>query len=412
MKRKVLWSTLVFAFLSVSLIVALIVTGCGPKAPAKEVIKIGFSRSLSGWAAVASEPEQESVILWSEMVNAQGGIYVKEYGKKLPVQLIYYDDKSSPEEAVRIYEKLITVDKVDVLFPPSQTAQNIAIIGICEKYHMPLLAATCGSSRGQEVGAKYWWAITPVGAAWMSKENGLASLLKNYTAEIKKVAILTLHDPFPMECRQAIVTYLGELGMSVVVDKDYPIDVKDLSEVLLDIKGKNVDALLGLSYPGDCFLIMEQSIGIGLSPKFMYFLVGPGTNAFIPIFGSATEGVCGMGTYSGALGIPGAKEFYDNMLKRWGHPPDLLNGADGWHAAQLMQLAIEKAGTLDPEKIRNVLATEEFVTIEGPVRLRNGINELASPGVIQWQQGMAQVVWPQEKATAEFEFPKPAWPTK
>jgi branched-chain amino acid transport system substrate-binding protein len=200
--------------------------------------------------------------------------------------------------------------------------------------------------------------------------------------------------------------------MDIVVDKDYPMDVKDLSEVLLDIKGKNVDAFLGLSYPGDCFLITEQSMGIGLSPKFMYFLVGPGEVAFYPVLGAATEGVCGMGMYCGAVRYPGAKEFFDKFTKRWGHPPGLLNSADGFHAAQLMQQAIERAGTLDPEKIRDVLATEEFLTIEGPVRLRDGINEASVPGVIQWQKGIAQVVWPSEKTTAKFEFPKPAWPKK
>ncbi len=410
MNKKGLRSKLVFAFLGVSLIVALMVSGCAPKAPEKEVIKVGFSRSLTGWATLAAESEQEAVILWSEMVNAEGGIYVKEYGKKLPVELVYYDDKSSPEEVVRIYERLITADKVDVLFPPSQTAQNIATIAVVEKYHMPLLAATCGSSRGKEVGAKYWWAITPVGASWMNKEHGLASLLANYTDEIKTVAILTLHDPFPMECREAILASLGEMGMDVVVDKDYPIDVKDLSEVLLDIKDKNVDAFLGLSYPPDFFLIMEQAVGIGLSPKLMYFLVGPSNPAFPLAFGPAIEGVAGMGMYSGALGIPGAREFYDSYNERWGHPPDLLNGADGFHAAQLMQLAIERAGTLDSEKIRDVLATEEFVTIHGPVRLRDGVNELSVPGVIQWQKGTAHVVWPPEKATAKFMFPKPPWP--
>ena len=155
---------------------------------------------------------------------------------------------------------------------------------------------------------------------------------------------------------------------------------------------------------------MKQSIEVGLSPKFMYFLLGPSTNVFQPIFKDATEGVMGMGMYCGALNYPGAKEFYVNMQKRWGHPPNLLMGADGYHAAQLMEQAIERAGTLDPEKIRNVLSTEEFMTIEGPVRLRNGINELAVPGVIQWRKGMAETVWPKEKATAELIFPKPAWP--
>jgi branched-chain amino acid transport system substrate-binding protein len=401
---------LVFALLSISLIAALLLVSCGPKAPEKDVIKIGFSRSLTGLSAAAAEGEHEAVIYWSEKVNAEGGIYVEEYGKKLPVELVFYDDKSSAEEVVRIYERLITVDKVDVLFPPSQTAQNIATISIAEKYHMPMLAATCGSSQGRELGAKYWWAITPIGAVWMDKDKGLAGLINSLKPEIQTVGMLYLIDPWGIECHAAIVPYLTDLGIDIVYDKDYPWGVEDLSGPLLDIKAKNPDAFLGLGYPPDCFLTVKQSAEIGLNPKFMYFLIGPANVAFYPVVGAASEGICGMGMYCGALNYPGAQEFYDGMIERWGHPPDLLLGADGFHAATLMQQAIERAGTLDPEKIRDVLATEEFLTIEGPVRLRDGVNELAVPGVIQWQEGLAQTVWPPEMATTELTFPKPQWP--
>ncbi len=378
-------------------------------AESKDVIKIGFSRSLTGWSAATGKDEQEAVILWSEEINAKGGIYVKEYGKKLPVELKFYDDKSSPEEVVRIYERLITVDKVDVLFPPTQTPQNIATIAIAEKYRRPILAGSCGSSKGKELGAKYWWAVTPVGPVWMDKKDGLAGLINNNKNRIKDIAILYLHESFSMECHGAIVKYLKELGFNVVFDKDYPADVKDLTGELLDIKKKGVDTFLAMSYPPDCFLMMKQSIEVGFSPKFMYFLVGPSNAVFSSMFKEATEGVMGMGMYCGALNYPGAKEFYNNFTKRWGNPPNLLQGADGYHAAQLMQQAIEKAGTLDPEKVRNVLATGEFMTIEGPARLRNGVNELAVPGVIQWRKGMAELVWPKTKATIDLIYPKPQW---
>jgi len=398
-----------FLFMVIIMIGVFITAGIA-HAKSKDVIKIGFSRSLTGWSAVAGKDEQEAVIFWSEEVNAKGGIYVKEYGKKLRVELVFYDDKSSPEEVVRIYERLVTVDKVDVLFPPTQTPQNIATIGIAEKYRRPILSATCGSSKGKELGAKYWWAITPVGPCWMDKQNGLAGLINNNKTRIKDIGLLYLHEPFSMECHMAIVQNLKDLAFNIVYEKDYSPEVKDLSGELLEIKKKNVDAFLGLAYPPDCFLMMKQSIEVGFSPKFMYFLLGPAQNAFQPIFKEATEGVMGMGMYCGALNYPGAKEFYSNMIKRWGYPPNLLMGADGYHAAQLMQQAIEKAGTLDPEKIRNVLATGEFMTIEGPARLRNGVNELAVPGVIQMQHGVAQTVWPKEKATAGLNFPKPKWP--
>jgi len=409
MKGKGLWPKLVLVLLSVSLILGLAVAGCGPKKPEKEVIKIGFSRSLSGWGAPAAAGEQESVILWSEMVNAEGGIYVKEYGKKLPVQLIYYDDKSSPDEVVRIYERLATFDKVDVFFPPSSTEPNIAAIAVCEKYHMPMVAGTCGSSRGRELGAKYWWSVTPLEYQWME---ALSDLLSAHKDEIKTVALLYCHYPFLITCYEDLKARLQKAGFDVVIEKDYPMDVKDLSEVLLNAKNKNVDAVIGHSMPSDAFMIIEQSIGVGLDPKFMYFQIGPGEYAFPQIFGAAVEGVSGMGTWCGSARFPGSKEFYEAIVKRWGHPPGLLNQTDGWHVCQLMQQAIEKAGTLDREKIREVLATEEFVTIEGPVKLQDGLNTLAVAGVMQWQKGEAQLVWPLDRATAELEFPKPPWPKR
>lgn len=411
--------------LCLSLVIVLAVTGCAPsqptpqpqtpttpepQLPAKDEIKIGWSRSLTGWGSTSGAiDEQEAVMLWVEEVNAAGGIFVKEYGKKLPVKPIFYDDRSDIEQMVNNYEKLINNDKVDIIFPPTITPFNIATIPVAEKYHMVMLNSTSGSSKPQELGAKYAWSITPIGAAWMDKENGLAGMVNANKANVKNVAVTNIADSFCIECHDAFVKYCGELGVNVVLDKDFDIETKDLSPLLLEVKSKNVDAYFSFTLPPGTFLQMQQMKEIGLNPKWTYFLLGPALGVFQPMFGDNVEGVTGMGMYSGNLNYPGAREFYDNYTKKYGYPPNLLQAADGYHAAQLYQQAIEAAGTLDNEKLREVLITQEFLTIHGPAKLGNGINEKSVPGVIQWVDGVAETIWPPQMATAEFQWPKPNW---
>jgi branched-chain amino acid transport system substrate-binding protein len=425
MKRNFL--KLLGVALCLSLVVILAVAGCAPsqqtpqpqapttpqqQLPAKDEIKIGWSRSLTGWGSTAGAiDEQEAVMLWVDEINAAGGIFVKEYGKKLPVKPIFYDDRSDIEQMVNNYEKLINNDKVDIIFPPTITPFNIATIPIAEKYHMVMLNATSGSSKPKELGAKYAWSITPIGSAWMDKENGLAGMVQANKDKISNgnVAVTYIADSFCIECHDAFVKYLGELGFNVVLDKDFDIETKDLSPLLLEVKSKNVDAYFSMTLPPGCFLQMQQMKEIGLNPKWTYILLGPALGVFQPMFQDNAEEMTGMGMYCGALNYPGSKEFYDNFIKKYGHAPNLLQGADGYHAAQMYQQAIERAGSLDNEKLREVLATQEFQTIEGPSRLRNGVNELAVPGIIQWQNGVAQTIWPPKMATAKFEWPKPNW---
>jgi len=407
-KRKSLWVKYLLPFLSVVLILGLITAGCAPAALEKESITIGFSISLTGVYAAGAESQMNSQVLWAEQVNAKGGMYVEEYGKKLPIELIYYDDKSAPEEMIKIYEKLITVDKVDMLFPPWGTALHIALVPTAEKYRVPIVGTTAASLRLKELEVSYFWFETrQIPDELMPL---FVKLLSAHKDELKTVAVLYLHDVYPIENNEYLLPALEEAGFDVVLYKDYPMGVTDLTEVLLDIKGKNVDALIALTYPADCFLIMEQSRGVGLNPKFYYSLVGPACSAFPDIFGAATNGVCTMGAWSEKSPYPGAKEFYDSYVERWDKLPDYLDSIESWVGCQIMEQAVGKAGTLDPEKLRDVIAAEEFMTIRGPVKFEGAMNTLGYPGTLQWQNEVAQVVWPPEKATAEFKFPKPRWP--
>ena len=161
-------------------------------------------------------------------------------------------------------------------------------------------------------------------------------------------------------------------------------------------------------------LILKQSMEIGLDPKFYYFLLGPGLSAMPMIFGPAVEGITGMSASSRDGPGPTATKFHDDYVARFGIVPDTEDSYLQWAACEIMEQAIEKAGTLDHEKLRDVIDSETFTTVFGPVNYGpdhinyEGIYEYG--GIIQYQGGDLKLIWPPEYAYAEPIIPKPPWP--
>ena len=121
-------------------------TTAPPAAPEK--ILIGNPIALSGVNVAGAEMSQTlGYDLWVEEVNAKGGIYVAEYDKQIPVEMIRYDDKSDAGMAVQLTEKLILEDKVHIIFPPWGTAYNFAIAPVINKYKYPVIGVTVSSEQ-------------------------------------------------------------------------------------------------------------------------------------------------------------------------------------------------------------------------------------------------------------------------
>ena len=208
------------------------------QASAKDQITIGFSMSLTGKYSPQATGQMQAYKLWEEVVNNKGGIYVKEYGKKLPVKMVYYDDKSDASTAVRVYEKLITQDKVDILFSPCTTVIHFAIAPLAEKYKIPIVGSTAASIKLRDIKAKHFWFNSPLPDKFMG---ALVGLLKHLG--VKSVAILSAQELFPRENLQFLDAYVKEAGFKVVFRKDYPVGEKDMTTVLSEIKRKNPDAV-------------------------------------------------------------------------------------------------------------------------------------------------------------------------
>ncbi len=383
-------------------------------APKKDKILVGASRPVTGSLAVFEQTSFGPIYkLWAEEVNAAGGIFVKEYGKKLPVELKVYDDESDFNKMVANLQRLATVDKVDLILPPAGTDMLFAAAPIINKLGYVMIGAEGGAARLSKVSAQYPFFFSVLNYSDHAQVPALIDILVEKGA--KTVGMVYLNDLHGIEYQSVATPLLQAKGISVALSKSVPVGVKDLSPVIKEAKAKNVDAFLCFAYPDENILAVSQSIELGFNPKL--FLCGPGGNFafFANIFGPAVEGLMSWGAWN-AKSSPGHKAFAEKMEKKYGK--DIFDwwGHNVYYASlQTLQAAIEKAGTLDQKKLRDVLAKEKFDTILGKTWFDAQhllAVECYAGQVGQWQKGVFEVIGPKAKATAPVAYPKPAWPKK
>jgi branched-chain amino acid transport system substrate-binding protein len=368
---------------------------------AQEPVRIGYAIARTGpWAAGAQVTQEPNYIMWAEQVNAAGGLNVK--GTKRKIELMGFDDRSETETVVRTYEKLMASDKVDLILPPWGTGANFAVMPLVQKYGYPMLAPTA-------TGRKLLGMKNPYFFALLQQPDRMMDALAEYLAarSAKTAAVVHVDELFGLEQMTALEASLKAKGIQIVEKKSYPLGVKDLQPVLNDIKAKNPDAFIALSYPPDTFLITGQARAIAFNPKLFYTAVGTAFPVYRDKFGKTAEGVMGLGTWN-PRSTPAAKAYFDAHVKRWQKEPDRWASAHAWAGLQILQVAVEKVG-LNRKALRDYIANNEFDTIIGKIRFKNGEN-VSTPGVVsQWQGGEFEVVWPPDRSTSAALYPKPAW---
>jgi branched-chain amino acid transport system substrate-binding protein len=365
-------------------------------AQAAEPVRIGFSIAQTGLFAAAAPSQLNAYELWKEQVNAAGGLDVG--GTKRPIEFVMYDDQSNPDQTVRIYEKLITEDKVDLLLAPWGTPMHFAIAGVLEKYQFPVVGNSAASVQLRDLKPGNIWFPTSAIPDRMAEE-----LAKMLTANgYKSAAVITNQLPFSLEIKQFLIPALEKAGIKVAVNDEYPPDVKDMTALLGKVKDANPDAVLALSYPNDSILYMNQAKEVGIKAPFQFVLVGPTIDFFGKMFGKDLDGIVTIGHWTPAKADwPKAKPFFDAYVAKFNANPDYLDSALAYMSCEILQQAVAKAG-LDKAKIREAISTMTFDTINGPVKFE-GVQNVSTPtSFLQFQDGKAQLVWPPDAATAPY----------
>jgi branched-chain amino acid transport system substrate-binding protein len=383
-----------------------------PTLPAKDKIVVGMSRPLSGWNAVigdsAFRPVYETFV---EEVNADGGIYVEEYGKKLPIELIVYDDTSDVGTMTRLTEKLIVEDKVDFLWPASGTAFLFAQAPIANKYGYVLVTAEGGATSLKDMLPSLPYVFVTLSFSDWYQLPVLADILSEKGAKTAYVTYIA--DLHGIEYSGVAGIEFPKKGIDVVGVKSLPPDIKDLSSIIKDAKASEADVFCCFAYPDQVMPATGTSLELGYNPKA--WIGGPGINFgfYHTAFGPAVEGVMGFTSFSPKQSAA-AKALADKL---WAGKPEDVQDPWGhplyWAGLETWKQAIEKAGTLDQDKIRDILTTDKFQTVLGETWYENGLlaKECHTGEIGQWQNGLYEVVGPTEHATADLVYPKPEWPT-
>ncbi len=374
----------------------------------KTEIVFGYSAPLSGSMADIGEKIKHGYAVWQQMVNDKGGIYVKEYGKKLPVKLKMYDDQSNPTTAAKLYEKLITLDKVDFVLSPYGSSIGFPVSGICQKYKMPIVFVWVSADAVFQQGFDYVFCLIQPASrhCWTSVEFLKDSkVVQNPPKELMFIASKELYNVTAAKGGVELADKLGFKTDYEEVEKG----VKDFSSIIIKAKSLDVDGVIAALYPEDFYLFLRQMIEFGFRPKYLNGMHGPDLPDFWDTFGKRAEGIVTAGYYGASWPTYENQEYVERYKKEFGLTPEHYDatGAGG----QIMQQAIEKAGTLDKEKVKDALLSEEFKCILYPrVKFSNedkytNVNKLAFTGVKQWQDGKCLTVFPTDLAEAEFIYP-------
>jgi len=366
-------------------------------------IGIGFSMAQTGMLAQATPSQLNTYNLWKDSVNARGGLDLGS-GRRRPIAFVQYDDQSRPDQAVRIYEKLISDDKVDLLLPPWGTPFHIALAPVLEKYKFPMVGNTAASVAVRQVKPGYIWFTTSA----IPDKIGPELVALATSNGVKRATVINNVLPFTKELKTFLLPALKAANIDVKVEGEYPPDIKDMTSLLTQITQAKPDAVLALSYPSDSVLYAKQARELNLQAGFQFVAIGASDVPFRKAIGDAGNGLVTIGHWAPTRSEwRGAKDFYDRYVQRYQVEPDFLNSALAWMSLEILEQAVAKAG-LDKEKLRDTIASGTFETINGPVKFEGVQNAITPTAFLQIQKGKLELVWPKSIATSEFE-PKKEW---
>ncbi|PIX33328.1 MAG: branched-chain amino acid ABC transporter substrate-binding protein [Candidatus Infernicultor aquiphilus] len=378
----------------------------------ENIIKIGVAVSLTGKIAYEGRLVKDGYEVWEDWVNSHGGITAG--GINYKVKMVYYDDESTPVRGAKLTEMLITQNKVDFLFGPFSSAITFATTAIGEKYKMITIAPEANAVNIYERGYKYVFSVLPPAPMLMVP---IAYMAENLNPKPKTVAIISANGLFPLSCAGGFRDKCKELGFDVVLFEKYPAGATDISTLLTQVKNLNPDILGVAGYTADSLMVIRQCKELNINPKIYAFSVGVMIPSFIAELGADAEYA-----FEGEWWLPGMK----NSDKVFGTTADYVQACKDkfgpdympeYHvssasaAGTLLQLAIEKADSIETEKVREALSTLDLELATWPAIAFNekGQNIKWPHPVVQVQNGKYVIVYPESSQENAPMYPAPEW---
>jgi branched-chain amino acid transport system substrate-binding protein len=239
-------------------------------APAE--IKIGTLYASAGRFASISMPVYSALKLWADQKNADGGVYVKAFDKKLPVKLIAYDDQSNTATASTLYNQLVTQDKVDLLVADSGSVLTAPAVAIARDRKMFLFDQTgTGASFFTKDNPYIALMADPVSTIWPKPVADFISH-DGPGLGIKKIAILYSTNEFTGTQANAFRKFVKESGapIEIVYDQGIPTETSNYTVIINNINNTQPDAVIHFGYAPNDIAFLRNVADVGVKFKLLF----------------------------------------------------------------------------------------------------------------------------------------------
>lgn len=388
-------------------------------AVAADKIVVGHPACLSGSQAKAGEQAINGIKAIVDWVNTtRGGVAVG--GKKLMLEYKYYDCESKKEQVTSLLEKLITVDKVNFTIAPYSSGLTLAGAPIADKFRIIYMDHGGASDTIFKQGYEYIVQTIGPGTRY---HVGTLEMLSKAAPKDKRLALAYKDDEFARSVMEGAKENAPRLGYEIVFERTYPKDVSDLTPLLSDLKASNPDVIIGGGHFPDGQLFARQLADLNIKPKALSLIAAVTLPAFKDALGGLANGT--MGPSHWEYGVTFSKEKAEKAGETWIGPSqdefvalfkkaagkDLMpeyHGAEAGASILALVLGVEKADSLDSDKVRKALGELKFTSFYGGWDVDETGKQIGHSMIdAQWQNGELKIVWPPDAATGNLIYPKP-----
>jgi branched-chain amino acid transport system substrate-binding protein len=390
-----------YGFLTIALVLSL---GQFAQAASKKEIKLGCAISFTGKNSRSGKLYRDSYDMAVEQINKSGGVKVgmDEYQLKI----VYYDDKSDPTESSKLVEKLIAEDNVNFLLGPYSSGITIPDSLVAQRYKVPMIEGGGASGKIFSRGNDYIFGTLPPAGQYFKST---LEMLKTFDPAPKTIAILYADDKFDVSVAEGTDKLANEMGFNVQLHEKYAEGATDFNSILTKIKASGVDVALLAGHTEESLNFTQQAKELDVSPKLISMTVGPSEADFRKSLGKDAEYICGVASWSTQMNFIGylfndTQEFVKLFKAKFNYDPDYHN-ASGIADVAVYKYALEKAGTLDREKVRDAIAATDLSTIYGHVKFSKNGQIQGTSVVLQILGGEIYQVYPNGVKKPVYPFP-------
>jgi branched-chain amino acid transport system substrate-binding protein len=336
-------------------------------AHAADPIRVGMSMALTGGVAPAGKQVLAALQIWRDDVNAKGGLLGR------PVELVFYDDQSNPQNIPGIYTKLIEVDKVDLLIGPYATNMVAPTIPVLMQYHKTTIGILANAANSKFHYDQYFSMLPTGPEPQKSFSYGFFQLAAAAKPRPKTVAIVAADAEFAQNAADGARQTIKEIGgFELLLDQKYPPTTTDYTPIMRAVGALNPDIVYVAAYPPDSVGIVRAASETGLTPKmFGGTFIGLLLTPIKAQLGPLMNGIVNNEVFlpGPAFTFPGTLELlskYQAVAKTqgldpmgWSYPPL------GYAAGQVLAQAVEGAKTLDQVQLAAYMHSHTFHTVVG-----------------------------------------------